>query len=37
MLIYVDDMIITDNDENATIVLKESLHTKYCIKDLDQL
>ena len=37
MLIYVDDMIIIDNDENEIIALKESFHTKYCIKDLDQL
>ncbi|KAL6320564.1 hypothetical protein AAG906_007643 [Vitis piasezkii] len=32
-----DDMIITDNDENVIAALKESLHTKFCIKDLGQL
>ena len=37
MLIYVDDMIITGNDENTIAALKESLHTKFCIKDLGQL
>ncbi|RVW34103.1 Retrovirus-related Pol polyprotein from transposon RE1 [Vitis vinifera] len=37
VLIYVDDMIITDNDENVIAALKESLHTKFRIKDLGQL
>ena len=37
MLIYVDDMIITDNDENVIAALKESFHTKFRIKDLVQL
>ncbi|KAL6321002.1 hypothetical protein AAG906_010811 [Vitis piasezkii] len=37
VLIYVDDMIITGNDENVIAALKESLHTKFCIKDLGQL
>ena len=37
MLIYVDDMIITDNDENVIAALKESLHTKFLIKHLSQL
>ena len=37
MLIYVDDMIITSNDENAIASLKESLHAKCRIKDLGQL
>ena len=37
VLIYVDDMIITGNDENVIAALKESLHTKFRIKDLDQL
>ncbi|RVW68321.1 Retrovirus-related Pol polyprotein from transposon RE2 [Vitis vinifera] len=32
-----DDMIITDNDENVIAALKESLHTKFRIKDLSQL
>ncbi|RVW40667.1 Retrovirus-related Pol polyprotein from transposon RE1 [Vitis vinifera] len=36
VLIYVDDMIITDNDENVIAALKESLHTKFRIKDLDE-
>ena len=37
VLIYVDDMIITDNDENVIAALKEDLHTKFHIKDLSQL
>ncbi|XP_034680533.1 uncharacterized mitochondrial protein AtMg00810-like [Vitis riparia] len=37
VLIYVDDMIIIGNDENVIAALKESLHTKFCIKDLGQL
>ncbi|KAL6348322.1 hypothetical protein AAG906_005622 [Vitis piasezkii] len=37
VLIYVDDMIITGNDENVIAALKESLHTKFRIKDLGQL
>ena len=39
VLIYVDDMIITDNDENVIAALKKSfhLHTKFRIKDLSQL
>ena len=37
MLIYVDDMIIIGNDENVIAALKESLHTKFRIKDLGQL
>ena len=37
VLIYVDDMIITSNEENAITSLKESLHAKFCIKDLGQL
>ena len=37
MLIYVDEMIIIVNDENVIVALKESLHTKFLIKDLSQL
>ena len=37
VLIYVDDMIITGNDDNAIAVLKRYLHTKFRIKDLGQL
>ncbi|WJZ91571.1 hypothetical protein VitviT2T_010631 [Vitis vinifera] len=37
VLIYVDDMIIAGNDENVIATLKESLHTKFRIKDLGQL
>ena len=37
VFIYVDDMTITGNDENVNATLKESLHTKFRIKDLDQL
>ena len=36
MLIYVDDIII-GNYENVIAALKESLHTKFRIKDLGQL
>ncbi|XP_034679699.1 uncharacterized mitochondrial protein AtMg00810-like [Vitis riparia] len=37
VLIYVDDMIIIGNDESVIAALKESLHTKFRIKDLGQL
>ena len=37
VLIYVDDMIIPSNDENAIASLRESLHAKFYIKDLEQL
>ena len=37
MLIYVDEMIIIGNDENVIAALKESLHSKFLIKDLSQL
>ena len=37
VLIYVDDIIITDNYENVIAALKKSLHTKFRIKDLVQL
>lgn len=37
VLIYVDDMIITGNDNNAIAALKNSLRTKFRIKDLGQL
>ena len=37
VLIYVDDMIISGNDENAIAYLKESFHAKFCIKDLGKL
>ncbi|XP_075475807.1 uncharacterized protein LOC142512623 [Primulina tabacum] len=37
VLIYVDDMIITGNDDSTIAALKESLRTKFRIKDLGQL
>ena len=37
VLIYVDEMIIVGNDENAIASFKESLPAKFCIKDLGKL
>ncbi|KAM1845504.1 hypothetical protein ACFX13_019802 [Malus domestica] len=37
VLIYVDDIIITGNDDHAIAVLKDFLHTQFRIKDLGPL
>ncbi|CAL9027549.1 unnamed protein product [Prunus brigantina] len=37
ILLYVDDMIITGNNEDAIVCLKRFLHTKFRIKDLGPL
>lgn len=37
VLIYVDDMIITSNDDNAIASLKDFFCTKFRIKDLGQM
>lgn len=37
LLVYVDDIIITSNDADAIVTLKEYLHATFDIKDLGTL
>ncbi len=37
LLVYVDDILITSNDPQSVIALKESLHTEFKLKDLGNL
>nr|KYP61338.1 hypothetical protein KK1_015825 [Cajanus cajan] len=34
LLVYVDDIVVTDSDQEAIATIKKLLHSTFCMKDL---